>query len=145
MILSLDFNTCGLAGDDAIFSKNISEDGVFIKENNNDQDIEDMEKQINNISMSDNNLTLDFDPASIPVSEVISHVAIATDYDDVNHLHQQGYDLLCSEVTESGVENETEYLWKCFVMVKYGPSNQPGLEDMAWIKVLKALECSKLC
>ena len=143
MILSLDFNTRATigaqGGDDAIVSENINDGSIVVKEMNNDHDIEEMERHINDVSINDNKLTLDFDPSVIPVSEVITHVAIATDYDDVNHFHQIGYDLLCSEVKESGVENETEHLWKFFVMVKYGPSNQPGLEDIAWVKVLKAL------
>jgi len=143
MILSLDFNTRATigaqGGDDAIVSENVNDDSIVVKEMNNDHDIEEMERHINDVSIGDKKLSLDFDPSVIPVAEIITHVAIATDYDDVNHFHQIGYDLLCSEVKESGVENETEHLWKFFVMVKYGPSNQPGLEDIAWVKVLKAL------
>ena len=138
MILSLDFSTratAGFAGDNEIVSENINNDAIFPRDMNTEQEIEEMESKI----MGNHNLTLDFDPSAIPVTEVVSHVTIATDYDEVNALHQQGYDLLCSELQESGVQDDADHLWKFFIMVKYGPSDKPGLEDIAWIKVLKAL------
>jgi hypothetical protein len=70
---------------------------------------------------------------------VIRDIHIATDYDDVISLQQEGYQLLCTNITTHGSQSDQDHLWKFHILAGYGPNTEPGLEDLVWVKCLKSL------
>lgn len=70
---------------------------------------------------------------------VIRDIHIATDYDDVISLQQEGYQLVCTNVTSQGSVSDQDHLWKFHILAGYGPNTEPGLEDLVWVKCLKSL------
>lgn len=71
---------------------------------------------------------------------ILRNVKIATDFDDVISLQQEGYHLICSQLDSSGrVLVDQDHMWKFHVLGDYGSAKQPGVEDILWIKCLKSL------
>jgi len=72
-------------------------------------------------------------------SQVVSEVRVAIDFDEMASLQAEGFELICRAVTSAGPLDEQEHLWKFFILASYGDFGGPGVEDVAWIKVLKSL------
>lgn len=98
------------------------------------QVLEDDEDFGQNVTDGDNNST---DPASqLPV---LHEIHIAFDYDELIALQSEGYQLICTHVTPDGPVSDQEQLWKYHVLGKYGSANEPGIEDIVFVKCLKSM------
>eukprot|EP01035_Chromulina_nebulosa_P029290 gene29290-38809_t len=73
------------------------------------------------------------------VYQIIRDVRVAVDFDEVASLQAEGYELICRSITANGPQDDMEHLWKFHVLVSYGDSTEPGLDDIAWVKCLKSL------
>jgi len=71
---------------------------------------------------------------------ILRNVKIATDFDDVISLQQEGYHLICSQLDSNGrIMIDQDHMWKFHVLGEYGDAKEPGVEDIQWIKCLKSL------
>lgn len=69
-------------------------------------------------------------------------IKIATDYDEIMALQNEGYELNAIAVTHDGILMEQEHMWKHFIMAKYADvhkDGEDGVEDVTWVKCLKSL------
>ena len=72
-------------------------------------------------------------------SLVIKNIRIATDYDDVIALQHEGFELTCVHFTPTGLISDHDHTWKFHVLAEFGHQDEPGLEDLRFIKCLKSL------
>eukprot|EP00597_Dinobryon_sp_UTEXLB2267_P016579 CAMPEP_0201094456 /NCGR_PEP_ID=MMETSP0812-20130820/2745_1 /ASSEMBLY_ACC=CAM_ASM_000668 /TAXON_ID=98059 /ORGANISM="Dinobryon sp., Strain UTEXLB2267" /LENGTH=845 /DNA_ID=CAMNT_0047347027 /DNA_START=12 /DNA_END=2549 /DNA_ORIENTATION=+ len=72
-------------------------------------------------------------------AQIVTDVRVAIDFDEMAALQAEGFELICRAITAQGPLDEQEHLWKFYILAAYGDSNEPGVEDVAWIKVLKSL------
>ena len=52
---------------------------------------------------------------------------------------KEGYELRTATFTENGIERDTDHMWKFYIMAKYGPAEDGGLEDIEFITCPKNL------
>lgn len=72
--------------------------------------------------------------------EIITDIRVVHDYDEIQALKQEGYELDCIQLTPEGVQHDQEFLWKFYVMVAYSPygPDTVGIEDVKWYRCLKS-------
>jgi hypothetical protein len=74
------------------------------------------------------------------VPEIITDIRIVQDYDEIQALKQEGYELDCVQLTTDGIHHDQEFLWKFYVMVAYSPYDPDlvGVEDVKWYRCVKS-------
>jgi hypothetical protein len=70
---------------------------------------------------------------------IIQNVKIATDYDDLMSMQQEGYEVCCEQITEEGAIADQEHLWKFHICALYGSPEDGGIEDILWLKTPKSM------
>lgn len=53
---------------------------------------------------------------SPPVLTVVTSIKIAFDYDELNALIGEGYELICTQVTDKGAQDDNEQVWKFHIL-----------------------------
>ena len=71
---------------------------------------------------------------------VVTDIKIVREYEEIVDLNKDGYVLQNISLNESGVDREINYLWKFYILVKYGPIDQGGLEQIDFIRCSKDIE-----
>jgi hypothetical protein len=72
-------------------------------------------------------------------SLIIKNIRVATDYDDVIALQNEGFELCCTLITPQGTISDQDHMWKFHVLAEFGSPEEPGLEDLMFIRCLKSL------
>jgi hypothetical protein len=70
---------------------------------------------------------------------IIKNIRVATDYDEVISLQNEGFELCCTLITPEGTISDQDHIWKFHVLAEFGPPDDGGLEDLMFIKCLKSL------
>lgn len=72
-----------------------------------------------------------------PPRLVVKAVKIAVDYDELQQLRAEGYDLSCVHLTAAGAVEEQEHMWKFHILALYGPPHEGGVEDIIFVSAPK--------
>lgn len=71
--------------------------------------------------------------------KIVADVKVCTEYSDAMEYAKEGYELRTATFTENGIERDTDHMWKFYIMAKYGPIEDGGLEDIEFITCPKSL------
>ena len=82
---------------------------------------------------------------SVPM-KYVRDIQIATDYDEIQSLKMDGFELICETITENNqIESNNEHLWSFHVLgllksiADVEDDEHLGVEDVIWVKCLKSM------